>query len=443
MTVVVEGDHIVAVTPASQSKPPARAQVIDAQGKFVIPGLWDMHTHSFLAPDLTRQLSMYLANGVTGVRDTGGMWKYLDPYLKARREGRTPEPLPAAPRIVSGGVIIDGFPSYDSFVQGMMLSVKNAQEAREAVDENKRHGADFIKVYSYLGRDAYYAAADEAKKQGLTFAGHVPYTISAAEASDAGQRSLEHADGILLASSTEEAQIRDQVLKGIPYSHSSDLEAFRLYFIVEYYRPMRSYSASKAAALFAKFVKNGTAVCPTLVTQRMLIQTDKDTAVNQLTERYEPASRRAEWRKITQGLAWTPQEDIQIQEMYRRLLTLVGDLHRAGVTLLAGTDTGVQYIVPGFALHEELGLMVASGLTPLEALQTATLLPARFLGRERELGTIEPGKLADLVLLDADPLIDIHNTTKINAVFANGTYLPQKTLQGLLANVAAATSRGE
>src|SRR5579862_1119355 len=204
MTVVVEGERIAKIGKSSGFLQPSASRVIDAQGQYLIPGLWDMHAHMFFGPDLFRHLSLFLANGVTGIRDTGGAWKYLFPYVEARRQGRPPAGMSVTPRIVIAGAIIDGSPPY----MKDMMSVRNAEEARAAVDLNKRRGADYIKAYSYLSRDAYFALADEARKQGLTFVGHVPYSISAAEASDAGQRSIEHSDGILLGASTDESAIR-------------------------------------------------------------------------------------------------------------------------------------------------------------------------------------------------------------------------------------------
>ena len=442
MTVITSGDHIIEVGKSAEARVPQGAQVIDGRGKFLMPGLWDMHVHMFLSgadfgdtkPDLARDLTLYLANGVTGVRDTGAARDYFAAYIESKRKGLPPGGLRVAPRIVAAGQIIDGEPPY---IRGAMIAVKNADEARRAVDLDKQQGADFIKVYSYLSRDAYFAIADEAKKQGLTLAGHVPYSINAGEASDAGQKSLEHADGLFIACSSEEQAIRESILAKALRSHDSELAAYELYWIDEYYQPIKSYDEAKAAALFAKLARNGTYIDPTLIIARALIFEDEEKRTGDLSTRYwSPATREA-WRKFMHEVDWPAQDAMKAKAMYVRLLQLMHDMQRAGVGLLSGTDGGVAFVVPGFSLHEELAIFVEAGLTPMEALQTSTLNPARYFHREKELGTVEKGKLADLVLLDADPLADIHNTQKINAVVANGNYLSRGALDKLLADLSA------
>jgi imidazolonepropionase-like amidohydrolase len=433
MTVIIDGERIAAIGDSSRTRPPPAARVIDARGKFIIPGLWDMHTHLFVEPHLQADLNLLIANGITGVRDTGGEWRYFDPYIHELRQGRRPAGLETAPRIVAAGKIIDGSPPYSED----MISVATAAQGREAVRTVQEHGADFIKIYSYMDRVAFFAIADEARKRGLMLAGHVPYAVSVGDASDAGQKSLEHADGILLAASTEEQTIREQILKDAPHLRANELQKFELYYIYGHYRPMRTYSDAKAAALFARFVRNGTWACPTLIAQKGALPQDEEPVMAEVAARYESAATIQSWRKFLADIQWPGEEARQVTEVYHRLITLVGDMSRAGVGILAGTDEGVPFVLPGFSLHRELELLVSAGLTPLQALQTATLNPARFLGRERDLGTIEAGKLADAVLLDADPLVDIRNTSKIDAVLAGGAYLSRSALDGVLAGVAA------
>ncbi|MGH8211480.1 MAG: amidohydrolase family protein [Steroidobacteraceae bacterium] len=427
MTLVIQGARIGVLGRSSHTRAPKGAQVIDARGQYLIPGLWDMHTHNFFGPNQSFY-SLYIANGVTGVRDMGGVWKYFDAYETARHAGQSLNGKWPAPRIVAAGVILDGKPP----VHPTNVGVTNAQEARQAVETNRQRGADFIKVYSMLDRAAYFAIADEAKQDGLPFAGHVPLAVSAAEASDAGQKSIEHSYGILLGSSTRESGIRARKLEELG-KRDSNLRAL----LKSEYEPIDSYSQGKADALFALFVKNGTWVCPTLVVQNRLLVNGKSAAVEQLSSRYVPHLAQGFWREAEQSMAksLTPEDRAGDQKLYPKYLDLVQAMHRAGVPLLAGTDTPNPWVVPGFSLHEELALLVKAGLTPLQALQTATINPARFLGEERQLGTIEVGKLADVVLLDADPLADIHNTASIAAVFADGRYLSKRALQQMLGEV--------
>jgi imidazolonepropionase-like amidohydrolase len=436
MTVVIENARIVSVDKSPGMRLADDVQPIDARGKYLIPGLWDMHVHMF--PDLQRSLPLFIANGITGVRDMGGIRQYFDRYMQAQREAQGLGGAPVVPRIVAAGEIIDGSPPYND----AMLSVDTVEDARAAVRSVRQNGADFIKVYTYLGRAAYFAIAEEVRHQGLPFVGHIPYAVSAGEASDSGQKSIEHADGILLAASTEESQIRDEILKNVPVMRGNKLQEFELYYIQANFLPIRSYSEYKAAALFERFVRNGTWVCPTLFVHRVIVFPEEEKHVTaDLAARYVPAFTQEAWMNYMREVAWNPREAHDVVEVYHTMLKLVGDLNRAGVGLLAGTDLGAPYILPGFSLHRELELLVAAGLTPLQALQTATLNPARFLGKEADLGTIEKGKLADLVLLGADPLEDIRNTKKIDAVVANGAYLTKDQLQGMLAEVAAGVGK--
>lgn len=432
MTVIVSGDRIAAVGKSSKMHAAPNTQVIDARGKYLIPGLWDMHTHNFYGPNQSFY-SLYIANGVTGVRDMGGLWKYYDAFREKQRNG---EPLNGkwpAPRIVAAGVILDGKPP----VLKTFDSASNPEEARRAVDLRKQRGVDFVKVYSMLNRGEYFAIADEAKKDGLPYAGHVTSWVSAAEASDAGQKSIEHANGIFLACSTKESQIRAEILKTVADKGYS----FAVYERADYL-PIDSYSKRKAAALFARFVKNGTYVTPTLVVEKPSPFVHDGAEVIRLSNLYMPQV--ANWWKQEEKHFTEfpdPKDTAGMKKIYSSFFVLTEAMNRAGVPLLAGTDTDEPYVVPGFSLHEELELFVQAGLTPMQALQTATVNPARYLGMENELGTVEKGKLADLALLDANPLADIHNAAKIDAVFADGRYLPKADLQEMLAEVAAANAK--
>lgn len=423
MTLVVMGAHIGALGKDGKVRIPANAQVIDASGKFLIPGLWEMHAHT--VGDWF--LPLYLANGITGVRDMGN-----DAQAEMQLRRKWTESGTVSPRLVSAGPIVDG----PRPIWPFSIAVANAEEGRRAVSTIKRD-FDFVKVYSLLPREAYFAIADEAKKQKIPFAGHVPMSVSALEASDAGQKSIEHLEGVLLASSSDEAALMKKaadVLKQ-PDPRTS-APPVRLALAT---RAMETYDEMKARQLFARFVKNGTWQVPTLTVLRALAYLDDPDFIKDPRLKYVPAPFR---------LGWNPDNDFRlkgrtaedwanVKKVYRKQLEIVGAMNRAGIALLAGTDTPNPYCFPGFSLHDELALLVQAGLTPMEALQTATRNPARFLGREKELGTIQTGKLADLVLLDANPLADIRNTQRINAVMLGGHLLKKEVLQKLLADVEA------
>ncbi len=424
MTVVVTGDRITAVGKSGELGVPEGARDVDGKGKYLIPGLWDMHVHT-LSPSF---LPLYLANGVTGVRDMHA----LDPdaifgLRKQIQEGTQP-----GPRIVAAGPLVDG---PKPFVPGSLVAA-NGAEGREAIRKLKKMGADFVKVYTKLPREAYLAIADEAKKQGLPLAGHLPESVSAAEASDLGQKSIEHLTGVELACSDREDELRREAVATL--AKADNQAAMELLGRIGA-RAADSFSDKKARALYARFVRNGTWQVPTLTVLHSLVRLDDPKFTADPRAKYMSPALRSYWSLMK----LSPETVAMLKRAYKRETGLVRAMHRAGVPFLAGTDTpGVPYVFPGFSLHDELALLVVEGgFTPLEALQAATRDPARFLGREKDLGTVEQGKLADLVLLDADPLIDIHNTTKIAAVVANGRLLPRDRLDQMLADVEAANRK--
>ncbi|MEA2564027.1 MAG: hypothetical protein QOH06_5531 [Acidobacteriota bacterium] len=431
MSVVIIGDRITELGRSESLRVPRDAQVVDATGKFLIPGLWDMHVHWFHKD----YLPLFIANGVTGIRMMWGM-----PFHALWRQEIEQGTL-RGPRMAIGSNIVDGSPP----IWPGSAAVKDAAEGRQFVIQAKQDGADFIKVYSRLSREAYFAIADEAKKQGLPFAGHVPDAVSALEASDAGQKSIEHFTGVLAACSTREEELRKA--RDEAWSKKPPGQAFPDRASL---RPLNrlmldTFSPEKASALSARFVRNRTWQCPTLVVQRNMAFILDPAIHGDPRVKYMPPGLASGWDpKGDFRLKDRTQEDVELaQATYRKLKEQIGPMRHAGVEFLAGTDVINPYCFPGFSLHDELTLLVEAGLTPMEALQAATLNPARYLGKEKDLGTVEKGKLADLVLLDASPLEDINNTRKIDAVVFGGKLFPKTELQKMLADLEAAASKKE
>jgi imidazolonepropionase-like amidohydrolase len=425
-TVVIRDGRIVAL--GKGVAVPDGADVVDGTGKFLIPGLWDMHAHIAAVGPAGAQayLDLFLANGVTGVREMHAYFPDLIFTLRKEVEAgkRT------GPRIVAAGSMIDG-PNPSA---GGAVPAADAAQARAAVQALKKRGADFIKVHSKLPRDAYFAVADEAKKQGLAFAGHVPEAVSAAEASDAGQRSIEHLTGLWISCSADEQALRKETTEAFRAGRAGDIALLiRLWL-----KPVDSYSEPKARALYERFAKNHTWQTPTLVLVRAIASLDDPRFTADRRVGYMPASLRTFWdpkgpqyQAITKGL-------VNLKPAFKRSVEEVGKMHRAGVEILAGTDTPFPFCFPGFSVHDELALLVEAGLTPMEAVQSATRNPARCLGRLDDLGTIEKGKLADLVLLDANPLEAITNTQRIAAVVVRGKLLRQAALRKMLVDLEQA-----
>jgi imidazolonepropionase-like amidohydrolase len=393
---------------------PPGARIVDARGKFLIPGLIDMHVHTSWDPYFVRP--MLLANGITATRE---MFAKEKRAIRLRREELDRGEV-LGPRILAAGQIVDG----EGGPWPGSIIVSSAEQARQAVDAEKRDRFDYVKVYSALSRDEFFAIADEARRDNIPFAGHVPGSVSVIEASNAGQKSFEHLYGILLACSSREDELRSRPLS--PY--------------LEELAEADYFSEEKAQSLFTLFEKNGTWQTPTMAVLRNAALHDDPQVAKAFFDsdrlQYAPYSLRFMWAL---GLKMTPkmtEEQLAISRAYFQTESrLVGEMQRAGVGILAGTDTPNPYVYPGFALHDELELLVAAGLSPMEALEAATRNPALYLGMSDSLGTIAKGKVADLVLLDADPLTDIRNTRRIDAVVLAGTMFAPPALDDMLAKV--------
>jgi imidazolonepropionase-like amidohydrolase len=424
-TVLIAGNRISGL--GNNFKPPDGATVIDATGKFLIPGLWDMHIHWYDKDSLP----LFTANGVTGVRIMFG----FPMHQEWRRE--VANGTLAGPRMLIASPIVDGpKPVWPSSV-----AVATEAEGRQAVDKVKADGADFVKVYSLLPRDAYFAIAGESKKQGIPFAGHVPYSVSGVEASDAGQKSIEHLTGVLLACSTKEEELSRQLAEaaaragaGTSIAAESRKQSKTL---------VDTYGEAKAKALFARFAKNGTWQCPTLTVLHAIANLDDEKFTNDPRLKYLPSSFRAAWNPKTDFRlrSMTAEDYANSKRVFQKYLEITGSMSRAGVRIIAGTDVLNPYCFPGFSLHDELEWLVKAGLSPMAALQAATRNAAEFAGMLDSLGTIEKGKIADMVLLDASPLQDIRNTTKINAVIQNGRLLNRAKLDEMLLRIEQAAKK--
>jgi hypothetical protein len=406
-TVILQGDRILSVEPANPASP-ATGRVLDAHNAFLIPALWDMHVHI----QDTEDLPLYIANGIAGVRLMFGARNTSE--LRA-----TLSAVPLAPEVIYGSAIVDGDPP----VWPGSIIVKKPADARRVVDEIKSSGADFVKIYNDISRDSYFALADEARKQNIPFAGHLPYAVRASEASDAGQRTIEHLDGIAIACSRREQDLIKQ-LHPLRYLEKVNSMA----------EATRSFDAAACQALFAQFRRNHTWQVPTLTVHRGMAWMNDSHFTSDPRLAYMSSEVRIRWHPENdfRFRRWTPAEFELHRALFHADQQIVGLMFRAGVPLLAGTDAMNPLCLPGFSLHDELALLVESGLTPLAALQSATVRPAEFLGRSDDFGRIAPGQRANLVLLTADPLADIHNTTQIQAVFFHGQFLDRPALDALL-----------
>jgi hypothetical protein len=437
-TVLVEHDRIVAVGPADEVAVPGNAEVVDGSDGYLIPGLWDMHAHTSRDGRADRFWPLFLAHGVTGVRDTGS---YADSLLYWR--ARSERPGAAAPRIEIASPSLTG--RSPTPLPGMggpfEISVMDAASAVAVVDSLAEQGIGVIKVYDGLPREAYFAVAERTQELGMSFIGHVPLSVSLTEASDAGQKSFEHVSDLWAACAAGgRAALENFAWAAADHGPASDSALTareRLVGVLAFSDP----DPAECGHVLERMEANVTWLTPTLTLllgELQPRQFDGDPRM-----RWVPSSLREQWSARHR----MPAE--QEAEIGRRMLTnggkAVAIAHDAGVPILAGTDaSGLPYIFAGSSLHDELALLVEeAGLSPLQALQTATLNPARFLERTHDLGTVEEGKLADLVLLEANPLEDLSNTRRIRAVIADGQLYRRAELDRLLAEVEASVDQAD
>lgn len=426
MTILIGGHEIVSTGKTQLLKIPASAQVIDGSGKFVIPGLWDMHIHF---RDADRDLKMDIANGVLGIRNMGGIAKEVFPLRDSIAAGQR-----MGPKIVACGPIVDGPDSWSN--PDFTVSVKTANEARSTVRSLKEQGADFIKVYDGLSRDAYYAIADETRKLGFSFGGHLPGAISVREGSNAGQRTIEHGIALKGGSTIEDEYIK-RAMDQSTFQEALRTKNFSLIpgaIARDNTALLDHFSQARADETYRLLAKNDTFITPTLVTERALTYIDDLNKKNDSRMQYVSAEE-LNWWKPENGMLTKYRTPEYIAMRKREYTKTLEEVHRAqtlGVPLLAGTDITVPYTYPGFSLHDELELFVEAGLTPMQALETATTNPAHLLGLSKTWGRVERDYMANLVLLNADPLADISNTKKIDSVVVNGQRLDRAQLDQML-----------
>lgn len=434
-TLIISGGRISALGRFGKIRIPKNAQIIDAKGKFLIPGLWDMHVH--IDENGEWMFPLFIANGVTSVRDMGSSIKQIPIWKQMRRNGELMPQLFAAGPIVSGK-IGDSDPR--------MVLVGNRREAVETVDWLVAQGVDFIKVHDWVSRDSYYGLIAEAKKKNLPLVGHQPVSMTAEEISNAGQKSIEHIGntwgGLLVDCSNEEAQLRKEEQSLIPLTFPEFNPPKLMEKLGDDWqkRLADSYNPAKAKRLARIFKRNQTWFDPTIYGFAYIWTFVSDAEIGRDERlKYMPLEAQKMAREAAQNSNSTElnEEKRKIQiSFYQKQLDIVLQMKRSGVGILAGTDSlSFPPIFPGFALHDELEKLVEAGLTPAEALQTSTINPAKFFGKSKEQGSIEVGKRADLVLLDANPLADIKNTKRIRAVIVNGKLFERDNLDEMLKKV--------
>ena len=430
-TVLVKGNRIVDVGDASRIRTASGVRTVDGSGRYVIPGLWDMHAHihfSGRSPEV--EMPMFVAHGVTGARvmnagqasvlPTATMLLGMHRNWQARIEAGTL----VGPRLLAlGSWVVNGTSGISDSMPAFYKAL-TAADGQQLARYFKEQGFDFIKIYNNVSRDGYFGLAEEARKIGIPFAGHEPGRVSAIEISNAGQKSIEHS--------------RVFLFNCWPGADSARKGLLRLSPTVVRSRMVAEYDPRICDEVFTTFVKNGTWITPTHGTRKM------DAFADNAAYRNDP---RRKYILLPQQVAWLQDADRMVagdssaagrrsyMDFYTKGLELTGTAHRAGVRVMLGTDSGDSFVFPGDGVHDELGELVKAGLSPAEALKAGTLAGAEYFGRTAEFGTVKPGRYADLVVLDANPLENIGNSRKIRAVVLNGRLFDRAALDSMLASV--------
>ena len=443
MAVVLADGKIVHIVP-SRSLKARGARFIDARGKYLVPGYNDMHGHPLNDEGVERldNLTLMLANGITGFRQMSGSTQ----LLSERRNGTLlpNSPVPAVLAMPGDVLIRPVAPTPEAGVA--------------AVDRQKAEGADFIKVVD-ASVPTFFAIGAEAKRVGLPFLGHLPNGVDALKASEAGYRSIEHLGPfatILISCSTDEAAIRAAMASRKPtpppaLTPAQALQALEtgateplllqaadpnLFPLLDHV--VDTYSEAKCRNVAKTFIANGTWQSPTLIRVKTIEFGDDPQFVNDPNLRYVSSKRRAVWTMVVHRFSATfkPEQKAVLGRFWTVQLRMLKLFDQMDVPMIAGTDVGGQWDIPGFSLHQDFDLLAADGFAPLKILQMTTLYPAKFLGREAEMGSVSEGRAADLVLLDANPVIDAQNLHKIAAVVRAGTYFSKQDLETMKRTVS-------
>lgn len=432
-SIEIRGDRITAITDGAA--PPAGARIVDGTGKFAIPGLWDMHVHLAMRPEpgLAEQmiLPLLLTHGIVGVRDMGGPLDRVLALKAAVASGAL-----TGPRILTPGPFIDGGGEAAPFFR----RPADPAAATAEVESLQKSGVDFIKIQAALPPDMHRALAAAARASRMALAGHIPLAMTAEEVAASGQRSVEHispalvGDGLLLfACSSQAAELLTEVRAIESARGSGNAAALARREAALRQRAVETYDPSRARALGTALKGREIWIVPTLVWSASLRPTASSEDGSRLPMDLVPAALRTRWMDRRKAyIAQAGDEGLKAAAALADVSArAVRDLQAAGASVLAGTDAFDAFVLPGHSLHQELQLLVRGGMSPAQALRSATVEAAAYRGALATEGTLERGKRADLVLLDADPLADIANVARIHAVVTGGSVIDRGALDAL------------
>ena len=428
-TVILQNNTITKIQASSEVTLTGDSEKIDGSNKYLIPGLWDAHVHFAYIEELAPSMfDLFLMYGITSVRDTGGKIDFVMKWKEAAE--KNPK---NAPRVKIAGPLIDGIPNvYDgSSPQRPQLSVGAAtpEEARAIVQNLDDKGVDLIKAYEMLSPEQFKAIAQEAKKLGLKITGHIPLSMDVIIASDAGLNSMEHLRNIEMSCASNSEQLMEQrrVLLRDGRNDQGGVLRSRIHNAQRAYA-VQNQNEEKTQKVLAALKRNDTWQIPTMSiavggTHRPFVDTEW-----QEDFQYLPAEVESKWLEGANQVAKSEISEDRLA--YTDWVNdMVAKINKADIPIMAGTDTPIFFLTPGRSLHDELALLVNVGMSPLEVLESATTLPAKYFGLEDEMGLIQESMIADLILLNSNPLEDINNTLDIYMVIKDGHLINPADLQ--------------
>lgn len=437
--VLVVGDRVEAIVPSGSVEAPADAQVVDAAGTFLIPGLWDMHVHLDRDDDMAGLVMgpLMVAHGVTGVRDM-----QADCLLECPPGRKNLEEMHAfarrfesgdlvGPRIVAFASDIVWGPGSSPGLAGTdLLHPGSAEEARKLARALHARGVDLVKIYDSVPREAFFALIEEAHALRLPVAGHLPWAVTVEEACASGLQSLEHARWPALACNPAYEPFRVAFAE---YAAGRREPFPQEEFVALRTAAVQEFDEDRCREIGRAMAAAGTAYVPTHVTREMDARAGEMEFRNDPRRRWIPEPRLRAWdRDLDATAGGGDQMNAFYQGLFGLGLRVTGILHEEGVRVLAGTDSPDTQCFPGASLHDELEHLARAGLSPLEVLRAATLDPAEHLGRDGRFGCVEVGRAADLVVLEEDPLLDVGAVRRIRAVVLRGRVFECEELDSLL-----------
>jgi imidazolonepropionase-like amidohydrolase len=401
-TVIIVDDRIDKIGAQGNVDIPKGAVIINGHGLYLMPGLVDAHVHYFDAPVFGR---LMIANGVLLVRDTGMPNEYILPLRDQLNSGKT-----LGPEMITTGAILDGDPP---IIPSISVGIKTPKQGRAEVRKQAEAGVDMIKTYSRLDKDVFLAIVDEAKKYNLKVVAHLPESIYIEDAAAAGLGSSEHFNGFEKVI----AKLLGEPVNLIFTGQASD---------AGYFQRLDEVNPQELQAVYQRIRASGMTLCPTVVTFKTLTNIDTYWNGNFPRSEYISPGVTDLWKSL-----WTQQENLP-DFIWQNWMRMVVDLNKAGVPLMIGTDLMLPGIIPGYSVHEEMMIWQEAGITAMDILRSATLVPAQFMGLDKRLGSISEGKTASMVLVRANPLEDISNAQQIESVFLRGQYFSREDLDRLL-----------